>query len=183
MHKVLYRQPWLRIATILGWACLVSGCVPVEPEPPEPNRPPHIDSDRVTPAGQVTRLGDADDPNIELSVDVLLDPNREDTLYYAWYSSAQGAGRFSFSQVSRIGSPSGRNDPFFRFQGVSKTIDACDVIGQANSQQTETIWLFVTDREFQRLTPDSFRLQEGAYVASWSWVLEYSPGLSNQCGQ
>jgi hypothetical protein len=183
MHPYQTDPLWLSGLMLAGWLVWLPACVPIEPEQPEPNRPPHIDSDRVTPEGQVTRFGDADDPNIELSVDVLLDPNREETLYYAWYSSVDDASRFTFNQSDRLGPPEGPNDPFYRFEGVSKTIDACEVIGQANSQRTETIWLFVTDREFQSLTEDSFRLQEDAYVDSWAWVLEYAPGLSNQCGQ
>lgn len=183
LDRFMHPQRMRRAFALLGCVVVTAACVPVEPQPPEPNRPPHIDSDRVTPEGRVTRLGDTDDPTIDLSVDVLLDPNREDTLFYAWYGSADERALFSVGELDRTGAPENANDQFYRFEGVSQTIDACDVVGQANSQQSETIWLFVTDRSFQSATPDSFQLRDGAFVDSWAWVLEYAPGLSNQCAQ
>ncbi len=141
-------------------------CGPVEPQLPE-ERPPYIGT--VDPSEAIYQVR-GDDTEVTLRAVELYDPNREDDLHAVWIGSNQGfisettTDRIADSSVRRRGAE------FFQFEEITQSVDPC-IDGETRGR--ETIWLYVSDRSFQSITPEAVEGAEGAFVVSHSWVLDY----------
>ncbi|MFU8802771.1 MAG: hypothetical protein ACNA8W_03080 [Bradymonadaceae bacterium] len=168
-------QMSLLSAALLLWlpGCFVSP--PIEPLDPELNYPPYIDPVFVRPTQEVIRV---DTPEIQrLSVETFLDPNREDVLYYAWIGE-----RLGLIEQSGVGPSPDQTELFkgifYQFGRSEVEIDPC--APELRDVESETIWIYVADRRFVRITGDGVEVEEGGFMDAHAWLLKFGPRLCFQ---
>jgi hypothetical protein len=168
-------QNLLPVLVSLGAGTLMclAGCVvppPIEPEPPQNNFPPFIDS--VEPATPVTQVTSS---VISLSVR-LFDPNRETQgLTVAWFGEKSDlikSGNFPLQPTEDLD-----RGIFYEFGQASHDLSTCG--SDLRFEDTETIWVYVSDRRLvfpgdNTVEPEG----EDGFVESHSWLLQLDP---NRC--
>jgi len=154
-------------------SCLISP--PIEPEPPEINQSPFIDSDRVIPADPFIIVTDSTPIAVEASQ--LFDPNVETALYYAFIGQRGGQLKNSQAQLAPDQEELYRGI-YLRYEGADYSFNPCSVA--TRDAESETIFLYVTDRPFLEITPDSVSPADDAFMVSYSWVFEIAEGACAQ---
>lgn len=172
-RRPLYRWP-VRAAGLATTTLVLAGCFmspPIHPMEPEMNHPPYIDPDFVRPRRELVRV---ESIPVRLSVEAILDPNEEDVLYYAWIG--KNSGLIEQAQVwPNLEQSSLYKGIFYQFGRVELEIDPCSE--RLRGVDTETIWIYVADRRFTRVSGEGVEVDTGGYVESHSWVLEFRTGL------
>lgn len=174
MHMERLLHITLRVHTMAAaaaWVCASSGCVlppDIEPEPAQINYAPYIDRTVAFPDAQVVRV-ETQDP-IVLRVTEVLDPNPEERLYFAWFGRTSGL--LQSSTLRRISDEPDATTGFYVFEGTERTIDPCD--DRFSTVQNETIWLYVSDRDFAETGNNGVFEQEGQYKVALTWALEFN---------
>ena len=153
-------------ALIPGPACLLPP--EIEPEPPAINDPPYLDRNFILPQEEVV-LFETRAPK-ELRVTRLLDPNPEAQLYYAWFGRNLGL----LTESSAKPEPEAElvRGRFYPFEGTSVSIDPCD--SRLTGVEREVIWLYVSDRNWERTGSAGVVEQENQYKVAHTWVLEFN---------
>lgn len=150
-----------------------TGCIlapPIELEEPFENYPPFIHEDRVSP--DTTRVVASGDTPITLSVDTLYDPDNETELEYAWYSTTLGTLSTGKALLSPQGTEELSYGIFYAYDGPTFIFSPCQPALQG--RQSETIWLYVTDGEWEFTNNEGVQIDQdqGGFVTSWSWVVD-----------
>lgn len=153
-----------------GAGCFVSP--PIEPLQLEPNYPPYIDPIFVRPTREVIRV---DTPDLQrLSIETFLDPNDEDVLYYAWIGEKLGLIE-QFEVGRRLDQSELFKGIFYQFGRVEIEIDPCSE--RLRDAESETIWIYVADRRFVRITANGVEVEDGGYMDAHVWLLKFGPRL------
>lgn len=151
------------------WSVFMVGCIvppPIEPELPEINRPPRIDSTSPNVLQTISE-------NTPISISARpLDPNDEKQLYYAWI------GKNSDRTLATVGRTSDNervDGIFFVYETIELELDPCgrDLRGESN----ETIWLYLSDRPLSVRSDTDVRTEEGGFIESHSWTFDIRPGV------
>ena len=158
------------VAVMFMNACLVAP--PIEPEPPDINKPPFVDPDRVQPELSVVTVTTADEINVQATE--LYDPNPEESLSWVFLSEKSGVLRSSRSQPA-LDQEDLYLGIFYRFEGASYLFNPCNQ--DVRGEPTETIFLYVSDRPFQDITDNEVVVEEGAFLDAWGWVFQIPPGV------
>jgi len=154
--------------------CFSSGCLippPIEPEPPEINRAPFIDPDRVLPADPFIVVTDS--TPISIAASQLFDPNVENALFYAFLGQRGGQLKNSQAQIAPDLTDLHRG-VYVQYEGADFVFNPCGVA--TRDAESETIFLYVTDRPFQEITSDSVTPADDAFMVSFSWVFQIAEG-------
>ncbi len=155
----------------IGLLCLQSACLfapPLQLEEPFENHPPFIGASNVSP--QATTVVASADSSVTMSVETVYDQDQESELFYAWYSVTLGTittgtldpldDEFS-TRVDGI---------FYEYNGTSYELSPCQIA--LRGRQSETLWLYITDRQWERTSSAGVEIDDGAFLASWSWVVD-----------
>jgi hypothetical protein len=157
---------------LLSASCVLSP--PIEPRSVEVNQPPYISPDFILPAEEVVRVDFIPEEGaITLTARQFFDPNNEVELYYAWV--AEGGWLIESSKVGPTDGSDLYQGLFYRFGGVEYRFDPCgpNVLGK----ESETIWIFVSDRPWKRVSNSGVEPESGGFVDSRAWVFQFKPGL------
>ena len=144
------------------------GCLlapPVEIEAAQENLPPYIDYSETFPAQEVVFADDTD--TIELSAGGLFDPNPEPELFYVWYSATRSEVLDSTNTVLIE-----RGELFSQYAPVSISINPC--ARDLQGRQSESIWLYLTDRRWERVGSAGVVPAPGAFLTARAWTLDLS---------
>lgn len=146
-------------------ACLLAP--PIEPEPPETNRSPFIDPDRILPADPFTVVTDSS--QISVGATLLFDPNVETALYYAFVGQRGGQLKNSQSSLAVDQSELHRG-LYVQYEGAEFIFNPCSAA--TRDAESETIFLYVSDRPFLEITPNQVTPAPDAFLVSQAWVFE-----------
>jgi hypothetical protein len=167
---LLYSAVLCGSGLVTGTGCIVSP--PISPMEAEPNYPPYIDPVFVRPTREVIRV---DTPEIQrFSVETLLDPNDEDVLYYAWIGEKLGLIE-QYEVARRPEQTELFKGIFYQYGRVEIEIDPC--AERLRDADSETIWVYVADRRFVRLTATGVEVEEGGFMDAHVWLMKFGPRL------
>ena len=137
--------------------------------PPEENHPPLIHPDQVRPAQQIIVASGADE--IVLSVDRVYDLDDEPELYYIWYSSTLGTVKDS--TLARSSDNLAENyGVFYGYDGEDADYRVRPCADELRGRQSETVWFYLTDRNWESVSAVEPEYDDGAFLVSWSWVID-----------
>lgn len=156
---------------VLLVACVNLHCVispDIEPQPPEVNYAPFIDRNFLFPREEIVFF-ETKDP-VELRTTQVADPNKEDQLYFAWFGRTSGL--LQASTLRRITDEPDPDTGFYLYEGTSRLIDPCDE--RFANVDNETIWLYVSDRDWRETGSNGVFEQDGQYKIAHVWVLEFN---------
>lgn len=147
-------------------ACLVSP--PLELAEPFENHPPFINAASVSP--QATTVVASSDSSVTLGVEALYDQDQESELFYAWYSVTLGT--ITTGTIDPLDDEFNTliDGIFYEYNGTSYELSPCQIA--LRGRQSETLWLYVTDRQWERTSSSGVEIDDGAFLASWSWVVD-----------
>ncbi len=158
------------LVSFMNASCLVAP--PIEPEPPDINKPPFIDPDRLQPEVSIVTVTTADEITVEATE--LYDPNLEDSLSWVFLSEKSGVLRTSRSQLA-LDQDELYLGIFYRFEGASYQFNPCNQ--DVRDELNETIFLYVSDQPFQDITDTEVVVEDGAFLDAWGWVFQIQPGV------
>ena len=162
------RSAALSLTALGAVSCLVSP--PLGLEDPLENHPPFLDEAIVSPPA--TTIVASSEGSVLLQADVLYDQDDEDELYYAWYSGTLGT--ITTGTLRRRPTEGGAlvYGIFYAFEGTTYNFQPCQAA--LRGRQSETLWLYVTDRQWESTDSSGVELarDQGALLTSWSWVID-----------
>ena len=118
-----------------------------------------------------------DSTPIAVEASQLFDPNVEPALYYAFIGQRGGQLKNSQAQLAPDQTDLHRGI-YIRYEGADYSFNPCSVA--TRDAESETIFLYVSDRPFLEITPDQVTPAEDAFMVSYSWVFEIAEGACAQ---
>jgi hypothetical protein len=160
-------------AAAVALAFALPACVvppDIEPPPAEPNYPPVIALDTVSPAGPL--VGVDVSCRTDFSIGSVLDENRTDTLYYRWYVDYDTWGYFRQGGV--LPPPA---DGSTSRKGPAYTLDAANslLFTDRSRGSIHTLELLVADRPFAddpAVPPPYKAVSTGGLKDYYSWTVK-----------
>lgn len=165
------RQPQRRAALVAWIALMASGCPfgPALPVAEDPNYPPFIDPEDVSPRTLALTVRRSEVLTLEVSR--FLDPNDEESLDVLLFLSDQPGNQLVNTVVARdLSVTEPIDDVFLAYEGYRLELDPCDVRWADRPEQSFTLLVSDGDIFFEQ---GEYTTVEGRYFDTYTWTVAF----------